>query len=316
MGHTMLFGIAGILFVSSVIWGLQWWLWHVLRLLAYVAALYVLYTEYRREVHIVALTNRQLERAHRKISEYLEIVDKNVITSSTDARGIITDVSQAFCDISGYTKEELVGRSHNIVRHPEMPESLYAELWQTIKTGKPWQGEIKNRKKSGGFYWVDAVITPKLDSAGRITGYTAIRQDITDKKRVEVLSVTDELSGLYNRRYFNETIHNEYARAKRELRNLAFCIMDIDHFKQYNDTYGHEKGDRVIALVGEVLQNHIRRPGDFAFRLGGEEFGLLFGAEDAASARQRWRLPDGVGRPGPVQRHSSAGLRGTLQRGR
>jgi diguanylate cyclase (GGDEF)-like protein/PAS domain S-box-containing protein len=284
-GHTMLFGIAGGLFITSMIWDMQWWLWHMLRLLAYVVAFYVLYMEYRRELHIVELANHKLETANRKISEYLEIVDKHVITSSTDARGIITEVSQAFCNISGYSKEELIGRSHNIVRHPDMPHELYREMWTTIRSGRPWHGEIKNRKKDGGFYWVDAVITPSIDSSGQVMGYTAIRQDITNKKRVEVLSITDELSGLYNRRYFNETIHNEFARARREGRNLAFCIMDIDHFKQYNDTYGHQKGDRAIEAVGEVLRTHTRRPGDFAFRLGGEEFGLLFGAEDAASAR-------------------------------
>jgi len=280
-GHTMLFGIAGVLFVSSVIWDMQWWLWHVLRLLAYVIALYFLYIEYRREIRIVERTNERLEEANERIGEYLEIVDRNVIASSTDTRGVITEVSHAFCEISGYSREELLGRSHNIVRHPDMPVALYDGMWRTIKNGVSWHGEIKNRRKDGSSYWVEATITPRYDREGRITGYAAIRHDITDKKRVEVLSVTDMLSGLYNRRHFNETIERELRRCRGEGVTLGLCIMDVDYFKQYNDTYGHQQGDRVIEAVGTLLREQCRT-GAYAFRLGGEEFGLLFAGLDAA----------------------------------
>ena len=283
-GHTLLFGTAGILFVSSVIWDLQWWLWHVLRLMAYSVALYVLYMEYRQDIFTIEQSNRKLATAHQKIGEYLDIVDQNVIVSSTNPKGIITDASEAFCKISGYSKEELIGRPHNIVRHPDMPHQLFAGLWQTIRSGSSWHGEIKNRAKDGHAYWVNTVITPITDDKGEITGYTAIRQDITDKKRIEVLSVTDELSGLYNRRRFNDIVQTECNRAMRDRRRIAFALLDIDHFKQYNDTYGHKQGDDVISMIGKELKTHARRSGDFAFRLGGEEFGMLFSASDERTA--------------------------------
>ncbi|MDX1319657.1 MAG: PAS domain S-box protein, partial [Oceanospirillum sp.] len=141
---------------------------------------------------------------YKQIQNYSETVDRYIITSSTDEFGIIRSVSRAFCEISGYTREELIGRNHNIVRHPEMKNAIYKDLWQTISSGQSWQGELKNRKKDGSFYWVDVHIDPMLDAAGDIIGYTAIRQDITDKKYIEQLSVTDPMTGLFNRRHFNQ----------------------------------------------------------------------------------------------------------------
>jgi len=283
-GHTMLFGVAGVLFVSSVVWDLQWWLWHILRLLAYLIAFYFLYTEYRDEIKKVERVNEKLEIANKKIVTFLDIVDKNVITSTTDLSGRISSASQAFCNISGYSKKELLGKNHNIVRHSDMPSEIYKDLWETIKSGKVWNGELLNKRKDGTSYWVDTTITPQYDSAGKLYSFTAIRQDITDKKTIEILSITDSLTKLYNRRHFNVTFENEISRIKRDGKYLSFLMMDIDHFKLYNDTYGHQKGDHVLEKVGEVLNIHTKRASDFAFRLGGEEFGILFSGLNESDA--------------------------------
>lgn len=112
-----------------------------------------------------------------------DLIDENIIMSSTDLDGMITSVSTAFCEISGFSKEELIGKSHNIVRHPDTPNELFDDLWNTIKSGKVWHGEIRNLKKDGSSYWVDATIGPEYDSKGKHTGYSAIRQDITYKKQ-------------------------------------------------------------------------------------------------------------------------------------
>ncbi|PLX67699.1 MAG: hypothetical protein C0602_10110 [Denitrovibrio sp.] len=120
-----------------------------------------------------------------QIEKQLKIVDKNIITSSTDEKGIIKTASEAFSSVSGFAKEELIGNNHNIVRHPDNSKEFYKNLWDTISAGKPWQGEFKNKKKDGGFYWVRANIEPDFDYDGTISGYTAIRQDITDKILVE-----------------------------------------------------------------------------------------------------------------------------------
>jgi len=217
----------------------------------------------------------KLEEAHRELTDYVEIVDKYVITSSTDETGLITYVSDAFCKISGYSHEELIGSSHRLLRHPDMPAALYEDLWSTITQGKTWQGEIKNRKKNGDYYWVDAYISPVFDTANKIEGYTAIRQDITDRKLAEQLSITDELTTLYNRRYFNLIFPQELARAQRENKHIALLIIDVDYFKPYNDNYGHLHGDTALKAIGKVFKDILRRAGDFAFRIGGEEFGAI-----------------------------------------
>ncbi|MGD9969113.1 MAG: diguanylate cyclase [Sulfuricurvum sp.] len=222
---------------------------------------------------------QKIEEKSRKLQEYIAVVDENVITSRTDKRGIIVYVSDAFCKISGYTKEELIGKNHNIIRHPDMPDEMFADLWRTITSGRLWHGEIKNRKADGGYYWVDTTITPTYER-NEIVGYTAVRHDITYQKLVEELAVTDSMTGLYNRRYYNETIRDELNRAKRHKQTLALLMLDVDHFKQYNDAYGHDSGDEVLVRVAEVLKRYTARSGEYAFRMGGEEFAILYSAKE------------------------------------
>lgn len=209
-----------------------------------------------------------------KLQNYINIVNENVIISSTDDKGMITDASEAFCKVSGYSKAELIGSSHNIVRHEDMSDDFFKNMWDTISNGKTWIGEIKNKNKKGEEYWVSTIIQPEIKHK-KIIGYTAIRQDITDKKRVEYLSITDELTNLYNRRYFNEVINKEINRAKRDKHYLSFLMLDIDYFKKYNDNYGHQAGDEALKKVAMVLNQNTKRASDFAFRLGGEEFGII-----------------------------------------
>ena len=118
----------------------------------------------------------------KKLNKSIQLFGKNVIASSSDTSGNITYTSQALCDISGYTEEELIGQPHSILRHKDMPSKIFRELWDTIESGKVWSGEIKNRKKDGGYYWVNASVAPEYDDAHNITGYTSIRHDITAQK--------------------------------------------------------------------------------------------------------------------------------------
>ena len=133
-------------------------------------------------------SNSDTKEQKRKMESLLAAFDKNVIASSTDTKGKIIYASEAFCKISGYTKDELLGHNHNIVRHPDMNKELYIDLWKSIKSDNTWRGEIKNKKKDGSFYWVDVVITPEHDIDGTLIGYSAVRQDITAQKEVEELS--------------------------------------------------------------------------------------------------------------------------------
>lgn len=219
-----------------------------------------------------------------KLKTYVDLIDKNIITSSTDLKGIINYASEAFCRISGYKKDELIGKSHNIVRHSDMPKELYVDLWNHLKNDKEWSGEIKNLKKDGDFYWVLTKIYPNYDLYGKKIGYTAIRQDITDRKLVEQLSITDGLTNIYNRRHFNTIFPQMLKANKRNKKYINFLMMDVDHFKQYNDTYGHQMGDRVLSYIAKSLQESLRRKDDLCFRLGGEEFGAVFYTDDRNEA--------------------------------
>ncbi|WP_298399617.1 methyl-accepting chemotaxis protein [uncultured Azonexus sp.] len=104
------------------------------------------------------------------------------LVSRTDLKGIITYANDAFVEISGFTREELIGKSHNIVRHPDMPEAAFQDLWSTVKKGLPWRGMVKNRCKNGGFYWVEAFVVP-VKKNGQITGYMSVRTPAPSAKR-------------------------------------------------------------------------------------------------------------------------------------
>ena len=121
-----------------------------------------------------------------------KIIDKYVITSTTDTNGIIISASEAFCQISEYTKDELIGRAHNILRHSDMPDEIYGDMWKTLHKNKEWYGIIKNKKKNGGFYWVKVVVSPVFNIFNKKVGYSSVRIDITDAKKYEELNKTLE----------------------------------------------------------------------------------------------------------------------------
>ncbi len=238
----------------------------------------------RQSILIATKDITESKKREKQLQDYVQLIDQNIITSSTDLDGVITNVSKAFCDISGYTKEELIGRKHNIIRHPDLPKSFYEDMWNTILEDKTWTGEIQNLAKDRSTYWVKASISPVYNDEHKKIGYTAIRQNITDKKIIEEISITDGLTGIYNRRHFNDLFPKIINSAKRENTLVSFLIMDIDHFKQYNDTYGHQMGDEVLIRVAGAIKGSLHRADDHCFRLGGEEFGVIFKADSKEKA--------------------------------
>jgi len=218
----------------------------------------------------------EAKKIRNQLDNYIALVDESVITSSTDIEGKITYVSNAFCKISKYPKEELIGKPHNIVRHPDVSQELFKNMWETIGRDETWQWDILNSAKDDSAYWVYATVSPVYDEYNHKIGYTSIRQDITDKKTIEQMAITDSMTSLFNRRYFNDMLPRMFNSARREDKTIGFLLLDIDYFKQYNDTYGHQKGDDVLVLVANVMKDTFQRAGDFCFRLGGEEFGIIF----------------------------------------
>ncbi|EPJ54590.1 MAG: methyl-accepting chemotaxis protein [Osedax symbiont Rs2] len=98
----------------------------------------------------------------------------NQLVSITDTQGVITYVNDQFCEVSGYSREELLGQHHNIVRHPDMPRAAFADLWLKLKNNQPWRGMVKNRCKDGNYYWVDAYVTALTENA-EVSGYQSVR---------------------------------------------------------------------------------------------------------------------------------------------
>ena len=222
---------------------------------------------------VIIYYNRRLKQVvNEKTSELtilLKSFDKNVIASRTDLNGRIIYASDAFCKISGYTKEELIGKSHNIVRHTDMPKEIYIELWNTIKSNNVWKGEIKNRKKDGGFYWTEAIISPEYDSKGKVVSYSAIRQDITAKKEVEELTFSLEEKvklrtiDLENEKKFVNSVMNSQTSIviatdgiTLKIANKAFLdFYKIDNIEEFKEKFGNCICDTfIISNNDEYLQ--------------------------------------------------------------
>lgn len=241
--------------------------------------------------------NSELEdtvaRRTKRLKKMLDIVNQYVYSTHTDINGVITYTTDAFCELSGYSREELLGKTHSLIGHPDNPSSVFAPLWTTIMSGKTYHGTVKNRHKDGTDYWLESYIVPDLDENGTIVGFRAFRQNITDKmqlkelneeleKRVaertveiERIAVTDALTGLFNRHRFNEELKDALSIYKRYQSPIALAIFDIDHFKKVNDTYGHNVGDKVLSTFAALLKQNMRQTDKLA-RWGGEEFVILF----------------------------------------
>ena len=131
----------------------------------------------------------QKNRIQAEFDVQLAIINATAIVSKTDLRGYITYVNDMFCEVAQYTREELIGQNHNIVRHPDMPAAAFEDVWRTISSGKIWKGQVKNKKKDGSYYWVQATISPIIGENGKPVEYMAVRYLITDMKDQEVSNI-------------------------------------------------------------------------------------------------------------------------------
>jgi len=135
---------------------------------------------------------KKVTKSTSKLSKLLNSFGEHVIASKTDLDGNITYVSKAFCKISGYSSDELIGQNHRIIKHPDNSPAVYTDLWRTLKSEKTWRGVVKNKKKDGGSYWSQTVIEQNYDDLGKVVGYTAIRNDVTAKVELEDLTTNLE----------------------------------------------------------------------------------------------------------------------------
>ncbi len=193
----------------------------------------------------------------------------------TDRNGSIQYVNKKFTDLSGYSFAEVSGKNPRMIKSGEMSDLAYAELWKTISSGKTWKGEFHNKSKKGELYWVMSSISPIMNRQGKIIRYLGVQEDISLRKklikRLEQKASTDYLTGLLNRRSFLERMEVEVKRAQRNDQTFTLLMIDIDDFKQINDSHGHKIGDSVLIHLSSMILDTFRAT-DLCCRFGGEEF--------------------------------------------
>lgn len=234
----------------------------------------------------ITLQHRMAEIAHlnSELKQDKQIIDANLMIVKTDCGCLITDITEAFSRFFGFEKEELVGNSLSNLFVANKQESEFLQMKDLLQKKQKWSGEMQINTKNGKKVWMDAVISPYIDEKNEVISYTAIYHDITDKKRIELLSVTDPLTKLYNRQKFNEVFEEMLMRQHWTQGNtFGVIIADVDHFKSVNDTYGHQAGDAVLIAMADILGETIRTS-DVLARWGGEEFVVLLPDVDMKKA--------------------------------
>jgi diguanylate cyclase (GGDEF)-like protein/PAS domain S-box-containing protein len=196
----------------------------------------------------------------------------------TDTVPNILAVNPAFTAITGYSAEEALGKNPRIISSGLHDSAFYQNLWGVLlKTGQ-WKGEIWNRRKSGDTFLIWQTISAVKNAEGQTTHYVSVFFDITERKQredyIRYRAYHDALTDLPNRHLFNDRLHQALLYARRNSEMLAVMFLDLDHFKEVNDTLGHDVGDQLLQEVATRLHNCVRE-GDTVSRFGGDEFVLL-----------------------------------------
>lgn len=220
------------------------------------------------------LNLKEFTDQYKRDLQYLKLVNQNIIISTTDLSGKIKTVSQAFLDVSGYSEEELIGKSHNIVRHPEVKQEFFKDMWDKLEKEGKFSSDIKNLDKNGKTFWINTNIS-KISCKEGIEGYIAIGINVTEKKLLEEESYIDVLTKIFNRKKIDEELekkHNLYLRGNKI--PFSMLILDVDFFKKINDEHGHPVGDIILTEFSDLLKKSVRNV-DIVARWGGEEFCIL-----------------------------------------
>jgi diguanylate cyclase (GGDEF)-like protein/PAS domain S-box-containing protein len=270
--------------------------------LALIASLFI--------VMVLLLTYRlylRYERAAAVSRNLLRGMTAHLLMSRASKEGIIEDVNEPFLQATGYTREELIGQNHRILKGGIHPVEFYEHLWKTVSSGEIWRGTFHNRTKSGALIWLNATIIPFRNEWGHIDSFVGIYSDITqaihvsqeyDRERharaaLEKLNQQllndanrDPLTGVANRRGLDHFLAQ--VRKTEELSSgmsVSVLMLDIDYFKIINDTWGHTAGDEVLCALTKTWQQTIRSS-DVLVRLGGEEFAVVLLRSTLADAKR------------------------------
>ncbi|MFK5893353.1 MAG: EAL domain-containing protein, partial [Pseudomonadota bacterium] len=234
----------------------------------------------------LSITNKALkdivqerDKQNRKLRLYSKVfTSASEAIMVTDKNQKIIDVNQAFSNITGYKREEILGSKPSRFASGIHDSEFFKEMWQTLQTTGSWHGEIWDKRKDGKIYPKQLSINVIYEDSGEISQFIAIFSDITllkdTEKRLETLAYSDPLTGLNNRAMFQFLLDMTYETANREKNNFALLFIDLDQFKQVNDTLGHSKGDQLLIEIADRLK-HCTRKSDIVSRIGGDEFTVI-----------------------------------------
>jgi diguanylate cyclase (GGDEF)-like protein/PAS domain S-box-containing protein len=252
------------------------------------------------------------EQARLRLFEFtVEYANDPVLITTTDLERpgpFIVYVNRAFTRMSGYTREEVIGQTPRILQGPGTSREEMQRLRAELEAKGSFVGETVNYAKDGREYFMEWSVYALRDERGCPRYYVAVQRDISERKKYEMrieeqardlavaneqlaaanarlaeLSLTDSLSGLWNRRALQQKMSEEVARARRYDFPLSLLLMDVDRFKGYNDSFGHPAGDAALQQIAQILRAH-SRPSDVVARHGGEEFAILLPQTDRESA--------------------------------
>ncbi len=220
----------------------------------------------------------------------------------------IVYVNPAFERLTGYAADEVLGRNCRLLQRDDVRQQGLDVIRESLRAESSCTVLLRNYRKDGTMFWNQLGIAPMHDASGRITHVMGTLCDVSErvraehrllerqrqlersKRTLEGLALKDGLTGLYNRRHFSEQLAREWNRARREHLPLSLFMVDIDHFKRFNDTFGHLAGDQCIRLVGDTLKRCFARGSDLVARYGGEEFVALAAGVERRQARERAEL--------------------------
>ncbi len=211
----------------------------------------------------------------------------------TDINATIEYVNPKFYQLTGYAPEEVLGRTPRILQSGLTPVETYQTLWETILSGQEWHGEFHDRKKNGQIYWCLQSISPVKNECGEITHFVSVTEDISERKHSESvirhLAFYDPLTDLPNRTLFRDRLEQAVILAERNGHSFALMYLDLDRFKNVNDTLGHPMGDRLLKAVAERMCQGVR-DSDTVARLGGDEFAVI--VQDMSVSEDAMRLAE------------------------
>ena len=247
---------------------------------------------------------KQEQTQLRKLSQVVEQNPNAIIITDLDAN--IEYVNAAFVKATGYSLAEIIGQNPRLLQPGKAPQT-YADMWAHLNGGSSWQGELINQRKDGTEYIEAVYVSPMRDAERRITHYLWIKEDITEQKnadeRIQYLANFDALTGLPNRIQLDDQLKYALSQAKRNDGYLAVMFLDLDRFKDINDTLGHSIGDAFLVEVARRMRSLLRE-GDTVSRLGGDEFILLLPRSDARGAAQiAQKLLNAIAEPFQIEQY-------------